>query len=56
MGTLSILPAVFSSGRATPHVFEHASCIGGTWVFTPQTGKDSRSDIIFVLCEKSGSL
>ena len=60
VGTLSIiinyLTTVFSSGRAIPHVFEHASCIGGTWVFTPQTGKDSRLDIMFVLCEQNGSL
>ena len=31
-----------TANRATPTVFEKSNCIGGTWVFNPQTGKDER--------------
>jgi len=35
-----------TANRATPTVFEKSNCIGGTWVFNPQTGKDERGEPI----------
>jgi len=34
------------SSRAVPCVFEQSGCIGGTWVYTDQTGYDTRGEPI----------